>query len=39
MKIANHHDMDDFRTVVAMTPHYLTAEPFLEGEYDLRTVS
>lgn len=36
MKIPNHHDMEDFRTVVAMSSHYVTCEPFLIGEYDLR---
>eukprot|EP00455_Lapot_gusevi_P009364 TRINITY_DN14189_c0_g1_i3.p1 TRINITY_DN14189_c0_g1~~TRINITY_DN14189_c0_g1_i3.p1 ORF type:complete len:237 (-),score=49.84 TRINITY_DN14189_c0_g1_i3:37-747(-) len=36
MKIANHHDFDDFRGVMALTSHYCTAEPFLHGEYDLR---
>jgi synapsin len=36
MKINHHHDMDDFKTVVALTNHYVTAEPFLEGSYDLR---
>lgn len=36
MKLANHHDFEDFRTVVAMTDHYCTAEPFIVGDYDLR---
>lgn len=36
MRIQNHHDMDDFRTVVAMTKTYCTAEPYIEGSYDLR---
>jgi len=37
MKIAHHHDMDDFKSVLAMTNgSYCTGEPFLEGEFDLR---
>lgn len=36
MKIANHHDMEDFRSVLAVTSNYMTAEPYCEGEYDLR---
>eukprot|EP01012_Entosiphon_sulcatum_P024720 TRINITY_DN2994_c0_g1_i1.p1 TRINITY_DN2994_c0_g1~~TRINITY_DN2994_c0_g1_i1.p1 ORF type:complete len:356 (-),score=75.16 TRINITY_DN2994_c0_g1_i1:12-1079(-) len=37
MKINHHHDMEDFRTVLAMTEgKYCTAEPFIEAEYDLR---
>eukprot|EP00947_MAST-08B_sp_MAST-8B-sp1_P000919 g919.t1 len=37
MKVADHHDFEDFRSVVAMTKgDYCTAEPFVEGEYDLR---
>jgi synapsin len=36
MKINHHHDMDDFKTVLALSNHYVTAEPFLEGSYDLR---
>jgi len=36
MRIQHHHDMDDFRSVVAMTKTYCTAEPYYEGAYDLR---
>ena len=36
MRIANHKDMEDFRSVIAVTGKYVTAEPYLEGEYDLR---
>ena len=37
MRVPNHHDWEDVRSVVAMTEgKYSTAEPFLEGEYDLR---
>jgi len=37
MKIGHHHDMDDFRTVLAMTDGcYCTGEPFIKGAFDLR---
>eukprot|EP01043_Picozoa_sp_COSAG02_P027315 COSAG02_NODE_1605_length_11721_cov_163.467475_3_plen_378_part_00 len=37
MRVPNHHDWDDVRSVVAMTDgKYCTAEPFLEGDFDLR---
>jgi len=37
MKIGDHHDMEDFRSVLAMTHgSYCTGEPFLEGAFDLR---
>lgn len=36
MKIEDHHQMADFRSVVAVTGQYVTAEPFLDGAYDLR---
>ena len=36
MKIRDHHDFDDFRSVMALTGSYVTAEPFLDGAYDLR---
>jgi D-alanine-D-alanine ligase-like ATP-grasp enzyme len=37
MQIRDHHDMEDFRTVLALTEgKYCTAEPFVEGAYDLR---
>ena len=37
MRIADHHDMEDFRSVLAMTEgKYCTAEPFLQGTHDLR---
>lgn len=36
MKIDDHHCMDDFRSVLALTNCYVTAEPFIEGSYDLR---
>jgi len=36
MKVMTHHDMEDFRSVLAMTKTYVTIEPYYEGEYDLR---
>jgi hypothetical protein len=36
MKLPDHHMMEDFRTVLALGDSYVTAEPFLDGEYDLR---
>ena len=37
MRVADHHDWEDVRSVVAMTDgKYCTAEPFLTGDYDLR---
>jgi len=36
MRVMTHHDMADFRSVVAMTKTYVTVEPYFEGEYDLR---
>jgi len=36
MKIANHKDMEDFKSVLAVADKYCTAEPFIEGKYDLR---
>lgn len=37
MRVPNHHDWDDVRSVVAMTEgKYCTAEPFLSGDFDLR---
>jgi hypothetical protein len=37
MVVPNHRDWEDVRSVVAMTDgKYCTAEPFMEGEYDLR---
>eukprot|EP00301_Raphidiophrys_heterophryoidea_P002827 c11306_g1_i1.p1 GENE.c11306_g1_i1~~c11306_g1_i1.p1 ORF type:complete len:373 (+),score=82.76 c11306_g1_i1:75-1121(+) len=37
MCIEDHHVMEDFRSVLAMTEgKYCTAEPFLNGEFDLR---
>lgn len=36
MKIEDHHQMADFRSVVAVTGQYVTAELFLSGDYDLR---
>eukprot|EP01006_Ploeotia_vitrea_P060479 TRINITY_DN75987_c0_g1_i1.p1 TRINITY_DN75987_c0_g1~~TRINITY_DN75987_c0_g1_i1.p1 ORF type:complete len:396 (-),score=32.14 TRINITY_DN75987_c0_g1_i1:125-1216(-) len=37
MRVHHHHDMDDMKSVIAVTNGlYSTAEPFLEGEYDLR---
>ncbi|MDP2436416.1 MAG: hypothetical protein Q8P67_11770, partial [archaeon] len=32
----DHHHWADLRSVVAVTPHYTTAEVLLDGEYDLR---
>jgi glutathione synthase/RimK-type ligase-like ATP-grasp enzyme len=39
MKVRDHHDMDDVKSVVAMIPaplNYSTAEPFIVGQFDLR---
>jgi len=37
MKISDHHQMSDFRSVLAMTPdEHVLVEPFIEGEVDLR---
>uniref|UniRef100_A0A7S3YS46 ATP-grasp domain-containing protein n=1 Tax=Lotharella globosa TaxID=91324 RepID=A0A7S3YS46_9EUKA len=36
MKIANHKDMEDFKSVLAVADKYCTAEPFIDGKYDLR---
>jgi hypothetical protein len=37
MRVNHHHDMDDIRTLLPMTKDgFLTAEPFIDGEYDLR---
>ena len=36
MRVANHKDFEDVRSVVALTNMYCTAEPFMEGKYDLR---
>jgi glutathione synthase/RimK-type ligase-like ATP-grasp enzyme len=37
MRVQDHHDFEDFRSIVVMSDgKYCTAEPFLDGEYDLR---
>lgn len=37
VQIMDHHQMSDFRSVLAMMPHeHCFAEPFIEGECDLR---
>jgi len=36
VKLNHHHDFDDIRSLVALHADYSTAEPFIEGEYDLR---
>jgi hypothetical protein len=37
MVITDHHAFEDFRSVIAMTDgKYVTAEPFLQGEFDIR---
>ena len=37
MKVSDHHAMDDVKSLVMMTEgKYLTAEPFIEGSYDIR---
>mmetsp|Transcript_7749 Transcript_7749/g.8557 ORF Transcript_7749/g.8557 Transcript_7749/m.8557 type:complete len:359 (+) Transcript_7749:62-1138(+) len=37
MKVLNHHDWEDVRSVVAMTEgKYCTAEPYIDGEFDIR---
>jgi len=36
MKIRDHHDFEDFASVMALTKSYVTGEPFFDGEFDLR---
>lgn len=36
MKIPDHHVLEDFRSVIALTNKYCTVEPFITGSYDLR---
>lgn len=36
VKVANHHDFEDLRSLVALHKDYSTAESYVEGEYDLR---
>jgi synapsin len=36
MKIPDHKVFEDLASVMAMSTHYVTAEPFLTGEYDIR---
>lgn len=37
MQVNDHHQFEDFRTVLAMTNNeYCTAEPFILADYDLR---
>jgi hypothetical protein len=36
MKIHDHHDFEDFSSVMALSNDYVTAEPFYEGVYDIR---
>uniref|UniRef100_A0A0G4ICT4 PLD phosphodiesterase domain-containing protein n=1 Tax=Chromera velia CCMP2878 TaxID=1169474 RepID=A0A0G4ICT4_9ALVE len=36
MKIRDHHDFADFRSVQAMTNTYCSAEPFVTSDFDLR---
>eukprot|EP01095_Lingulamoeba_sp_RSL-Kostka_P011125 TRINITY_DN4157_c0_g1_i1.p1 TRINITY_DN4157_c0_g1~~TRINITY_DN4157_c0_g1_i1.p1 ORF type:complete len:384 (-),score=103.56 TRINITY_DN4157_c0_g1_i1:24-1175(-) len=34
--VKDHHDFEDYKSIVAMTPFYVTGEHFKEGLYDLR---
>ena len=37
LQVADHHEWEDVRSVVAMTDgKYCTAEPFVTGDFDLR---
>lgn len=36
MKVKDHHVFEDVRSVLAVSPCYATAEPFIEGSFDLR---
>jgi Synapsin, ATP binding domain len=36
MRLENHHDFADLRGLIAMTKFGCSAEPFLDGEYELR---
>lgn len=35
MKLDNHKQFEDFKSIVAVTNHYCTAEPFIEGIFDV----
>jgi len=36
MKLDEHHTFEDLKSVMALAPHYITAEHYYEPEYDLR---
>jgi len=36
MRIHHHHDFEDFRSLMAVGGNYCSAEPFIDGEYDIR---
>lgn len=36
VKVDSHQQWEDLRSLLALTPFYLTGEPFLNGDYDLR---
>ena len=36
MKVEDHHVMEDVRSLLSLNKNYLSAEPFINGSYDLR---
>jgi synapsin len=36
MRITTDSDFEDIRSIVALQPHYVTAEPFIDWDYDIR---
>ncbi|KAJ4462946.1 putative synapsin IIb [Paratrimastix pyriformis] len=36
IKLHDHHQFEDFRSVCALSPAYVSAEPFIDWDYDIR---